>query len=85
MLDQYDMSISLSQTKNHLKTALLQNQYFYDKTNWHPSHGFNFEMIAKIEYVIVTKTIYFISYCNKRNSTENWLEAKVNVDQIQKS
>ena len=49
MLDQYDMSISLSQTKNHLKTALLQNQHFHDKTNWHPSHDFNFEMIAKIE------------------------------------
>ena len=38
-----------------------------------------------ISHVIVTKTIYFIRYCNKRNSTENWLEAKVNVVQIQKT
>ena len=36
-------------------------------------------------HVIVTKTIYFVRYCNKRNSTENWLEAKVNVVQIQKT
>ena len=42
MLDQYDMSFSLSQTKNHQKTVLLQN---HDKTNWHPYH----EIIAKIE------------------------------------
>ena len=36
-------------------------------------------------HVVVTKTIYFVRYCNKRSSTENWLEAKVNVVQIQKN
>ena len=38
-----------------------------------------------ILHVIVTKTIYFVRYYNKRKSTENWLEAKVNVVQIQKT
>ena len=33
------------------------------------------------------KNIYFVCYCicNKRKLTENWLEAKVNVVQIQKT
>ena len=40
-----------------------------------------------ILHVIVTKTINFVRYiyCNKRKSTENWLGAKVNVVQIQKT
>ena len=38
-----------------------------------------------ILHVIVTKIIYFVRYCNKRKSTKNWLEVKVNVVQIQKT
>ena len=38
-----------------------------------------------ISRVILTKTIYFVRYCNKRNSTENRIEAKVNVVQIQEN
>ena len=37
-----------------------------------------------ISHVSVTKTIYFVRYCNRQNSTENRLETKVNVVQIQK-
>ena len=37
-----------------------------------------------ISHVIVTRIIYFVRYCNKNNSTENWPGAKVNVVQFQK-
>ena len=36
-------------------------------------------------HVIVSKTIYFVRYYNNRKLTENWLEANVNVVQIQKT
>ena len=44
-----DMSVSLSQSKTNLKKALLHNQHQHHKTEWLPSHDFNFEMINTLQ------------------------------------
>ena len=43
-----DSSKSLSEVKNKLKMALLNNQHQYDEVIWLPSHDFNFRKIPKL-------------------------------------